>query len=156
MSDECKRTLGRPTGYSDELADLIIQRFESHPYGLRQLCSMYDDMPNVDTIYSWRSKYDDFSERFLAARKKQAHLLFETSADDIAEIKDYYYDDPKTGARSVDAGIVAAQKAIAQHKLGMAAKIRPKDYGVTSVESNDNSSVTDVSSDVVKEKEKDF
>jgi len=156
MSDECKRTLGRPSSYSDELADLIIARFESHPFGLKQLCKMYDDMPSTETIYQWRSKNEQFADRFLAARRKQAHLLFETSADDIAEIKDYYYDDPKTGARCVDSGIVAAQKAIAQHKLGMAAKIRPKDYGVTSVESDDNSSFADISADVVKDKEKEY
>ncbi len=156
MSNERKEPFGRPTLYSLELADKIIERFESHPYGLKKLCSMYDDMPSHDTIYKWRAKYDDFSDRFLSSRRKQAHLLFETSRDDIEEIRDYYYHDPKTGALSVDAGIVAAQKAIAQHKLGMAAKIRPRDYGVTSVDVQSNGSIDEISADLVKEKERDF
>ncbi len=147
--------LGRPTLYNIEMADRIIELVESSPFGLKKLCDMHDDLPNLDSIYAWRAKYEDFSERFLNARKKQAHILFETSRDDIEEIKDYYYDDPKTGARCVDSGIVAAQKAIAKHKIGMAARIRPKDYGVTSVDNNNNVA-SEVSADVVKEKEKDY
>ncbi len=160
MSKQRHEPFGRPTIYSEQLVDLIIQRFESHPFGLRKLCSMYDDMPSPDTIYQWRARYDDFSERFLAARKKQAHLLFETSFEDVEEIKDYYYDDPKTGARCVDSGIVAAQKAIAQHKLGMAAKLRPKEYGVTSVDeainADNTTEVAEKVAKIIKDSEKEY
>jgi hypothetical protein len=160
MSKERKQTFGRPTIYNEELANLICERVASHGCGLNELCKKFSDMPNPDTIYSWRAKYEHFSESFLAARKIQGHALFETSLNDLAEIKDYYYDDPKTGARCVDSGIVAAQKAIAQHKLGMAAKLRPKDYGVTSVEEANNESnakeVAEHVAKIMKESEKEY
>ncbi len=129
---------GRPTKYTPELAALIIERFATHPCGLNKLCAMYDDMPNPDTIYTWRKQYPDFSELFLNARLDQAHILFDSSHDDIQEIQNYYFEDPKTGAMCVDSGIVAAQKAIAQHKMCMAAKIRPRDYGNRQIIENQN------------------
>lgn len=151
---------GRPTLYSEELVNIILSRFESHPFGLKKICAMYEDMPSVDTIYAWRSKYESFSERFLASRKKQAHLLFETSIEDVEEIKDYYYIDPKTGARCVDSGIVAAQKAIAQHKVGMASRICPSEYGPSAREeaSSDahSTEVAEKVAKIMKESEKEY
>lgn len=121
--------MGRPTKYTPELAELICERLGTHGVGIRNICNMYEDMPSPDTINKWRYKYDEFSERYLTARKKQSHILFDSSFDDIEEIKSYYYEDPKTGATCVDAGIVAAQRALANHKTFMAAKIQPIHYG---------------------------
>ncbi len=122
------RPRGRPTDYSPEIAKLICARLESHGFSLRRICAMYDDMPVADTIYRWRSLYEDFSERYLASRLKQAHILFETSLEDIEDIALYRYEDDR-GVTRVDPGIVAAQKALANHKTAMAGRIRPKDYG---------------------------
>ncbi len=136
---------GRPSLFTEELANLICERVAAHGCGLKQLCKMYDDMPNQDTIYQWRAKYDHFSDSYLAARKKQAHILFETSLEDIEDIKNYYYEDPKTGAICVDSGIVASQKALANQKTHMASKIRPKEYGGESSEIASTDNLKDVS-----------
>jgi hypothetical protein len=120
---------GRPTKYSPELCDLICERVGTHGMGIRNICNMYEDMPTPETINQWRYKYDEFSERYMIARKKQSHILFDSSFDDIEKIRDYYYEDPKTGAICVDSGIVAAQKALANHKTFMASKIQPIHYG---------------------------
>ena len=124
---------GRPTKYTPEMVDLICERVATHGMGLRRLCNMYDDMPEPETLNVCRYKYPEFSERYLAARSIQAHILFETSLDDIDEIKDYRYTDKDSGAVKVDPGMVAAQKALANHKTFMAAKIQPLHYGTKEV-----------------------
>lgn len=120
---------GRPSLYTPELADRICDLVSTHGISLRRICEKYPDLPHSDTINEWRAKKNEFSAQYLAAREKQAHILFDTSFEDIEEIKHYYYEDIKSGATCVDAGIVAAQRALANHKTFMASKIRPKDYG---------------------------
>ena len=120
---------GRPSLYTQELADRICELVSMHGISLRRICEKYPELPHSDTINEWRAKYDDFLARYLASREKQAHILFDSSFEDIEDIKGFYYTDPKSGAVCVDAGIVAAQKALANHKTFMASKIKPKDYG---------------------------
>ena len=120
---------GRPSIYTPELAELICERVATHGTGIRNICNKYDDMPSPDTIFKWRHKYEEFSERYLNARTKQSHILFETSLDDVEDIREYFYQDIKTGATCVDAGLVAAQRAIANQKTKLASKISPRDYG---------------------------
>ncbi len=160
MSKQRHEPFGRPTLYNDELANLILERIESHPFGIKKICKMYDDMPSHDTIWRWRAQNDNFSDRFLASRKKQAHILFETSLDDVEKIKEYYYEDCKTGGMTVDSGIVAAQKALAQHKIGMAARIRPEDYGPSAREeaSSDahSTEVAEKVAKIIKDSEKEY
>ena len=120
---------GRPTDYTLELAELICHRVASHGMGLKQICAMYDDMPNPSTIYDWRAKNEQFSEMYLNSRRKQAHILVETSLDDVEDIQKYYYEDPMTGVTRVDSGVVAAQKALAAQKTWLAGKFRVQDYG---------------------------
>lgn len=126
-----KKTMGRPTIYTPELAELICDRVASNPNGIVRICNMFDDMPNHDTIHAWRHKYPEFSDRFMEARKKQSHLMFESAIDEVQSISDYEYINPKTGATCVDAGIVAMKKAIAFQKTHQAARISPAHYAVS-------------------------
>ncbi len=89
---------------------------------------MYDDMPTPDTINQWRHKYDDFSELYLTARRKQAHLLAEQNKDIAEETHQYIYEDPKTGATCIDSGIIAMQNMRIKANTWLASRISPKDY----------------------------
>ena len=40
-----KNKAGRPSDYTQELADLICDRIATHSVGLQRLCDLYDDMP---------------------------------------------------------------------------------------------------------------
>ncbi len=122
---------GRPTKYTPELAALICDRVASNPDGIVRICRRFDDLPNHDTINEWRHKYPGFSDRFMEARKKQSHIMFESAIDEIQSISEYEYVNPKTGATCVDAGIVAMKKAIAFQKTHQAARISPAHYAVT-------------------------
>lgn len=76
--------VGRPSIYSDELSQLICEKIATHAISIRKLCQMYPELPNHDTISVWRWRYPDFSDRYLAAKRSQAELMF----DDCLEIAD--------------------------------------------------------------------
>ena len=128
----------RPSIYTEELAALICHRVATNPHGLKRICKMYDDMPHPDTINEWRYKYESFSVCYINARLKQSHLIFESAIDEVEELHDYTYKNLKTGAISIDPGIVAMKKTIANQKVHHAARISPKHYGVVKTEDATN------------------
>lgn len=75
---------GRPSIYSDELADFICDKLASSSLGVTKICRMYDHLPNPDTIYDWINKNPSFSEKYRKAKLKQADYM----AHEIIEIAD--------------------------------------------------------------------
>lgn len=78
---------GRPSIYSDELADRICDLLMSGE-SLRGICRR-DDFPAVETVVKWLAKadvppFDDFYRKYVRAREVQAELF----ADDLTEIAD--------------------------------------------------------------------
>ncbi len=133
---------GRPTLYTPELAERICEIIESHPHGIRRLTKMFPELPDETTIAVWRAKHEQFSMRYMEARKKQTHLLFECAIDEVEELADYTYYDPKSGATRIDAGIVAMKKVIASQKVRHAAQINPKEYDTRRGEENNSPTET--------------
>lgn len=123
-----KKPPHRPSIYTEELAERICQVVETHPHGIRRLTKMYDWMPQESTIYEWRARHESFSERYMQARHRQTHVLFENAIDEIEDLNNYIYVEEKTKAMKIDPGIVAMKKAIASQKVRHAAQINPKDY----------------------------
>ncbi len=117
---------GRPTTYNEEIAEYIIDRIASTSCGLKTLCVEDPRMPNQDTVNLWRWKHPKFSERYLAAKQMQAHLLAEACEEEAKE--KYYYTDA-SGALRVDPGFIASQRLIVDTKKWHAAKIAPTFYG---------------------------
>jgi len=119
-------TMGRPTTYCQEMADYIIDRVASTSCGLKTLCKEDPQMPAQDTVNLWRWKYPDFSERYLAAKQMQAHLLAE-SCEEEAKEKLFYTD--ASGAQRVDDGFTKAQKLLIDTRRWHIGKIAPQTYG---------------------------
>lgn len=117
---------GRPTLYTEELADKIIDRIASHTMSIRKLCEMYDDMPSCQTIYLWVYRYPDFSDKYVVAKQTQSKLAVE-------EIEDLYKDvntfKDKDGNMKYDAAHVAHLNNIANHRKWCAARLARKTYG---------------------------
>lgn len=139
MTDKPKHAGGRPTKYTPEMCERICYLVATHGWGIQRLCRAYPDIPVAETINQWRHQYPQFSEQYLNSRMKQTHAMFESGIDEVEKIADYFYQDPTTGAMKVDAGIVAAQKAIANQKTQQAARINPRVYGIQK-QSEENSS----------------
>jgi len=128
---------GRPTKYTTELAQYICDIVATHPHGIQRLVKMYPKMPDVATITNWRHVYPEFFADYVQARQKQAHLLFECAIDEIEELEEYVYKNPDTGAREINAGIVAMKKAIANTKSRHAA-ILNKNYQLNNEDKDDS------------------
>jgi hypothetical protein len=117
---------GRPTIYTDELADLICSRVATHPIGLPKLCAMFDDMPSHETINVWRYERKQFSDKYAQAKVFQAELMAEELIE-LASSKAYYHD--AQGNERVDAGHVASQALLVNTIKWHASKLAPKIYG---------------------------
>jgi len=102
--------IGRPSGYSVDVADTICQEIMTGK-SLRTICAQ-EDMPGASTVYSWLREHPEFQEAYVRAREIQADVL----ADEIVEIADTE-PDAQVARNRIDA------------RKWLASKLRPKKYG---------------------------
>ena len=113
MSDT-KRKTGRPSKYSDEMAEKICEKI-ANGRSLRSICAE-DGMPPMKTIYRWLEANEEFRHQYARARDKQADYF----AEEIIEIAD--------SAEAESAAVSKAKLQIDARKWA-ASKIAPKKYG---------------------------
>lgn len=113
MSDT-KRKTGRPSKYSDELAEKICEKI-ANGRSLRSICAE-DGVPPMKTIYRWLEANEEFRHQYARARDKQADYF----AEEIIEIAD--------SAEAESAAVSKAKLQIDARKWA-ASKIAPKKYG---------------------------
>jgi len=123
---------GRPTLYSPELAELILDRMWGGDT-LTSICEP-DDMPAAQTVRKWaRLDPHGFGAAFARAREEQAHALFDR-ARDIADdgSRDYKEEeDPKTGRARVvvDYDHIQRSRLRVETYMKAAARLLPREYG---------------------------
>lgn len=118
--------MGRPTIYSEELADRICELVATNTDGLPKLCAAHDWMPHEDTIKVWRFRNLNFSAKYTEAKRFQAELMAE-QVKEIAAERAYYID--AEGNQRVDSGFIASQRLQADTVKWLASKLAPKIYG---------------------------
>jgi hypothetical protein len=121
-------TIGRPTKYNQQTADLICMML-SEGMSLRQIlkADKVGALPAQSTVYEWLIRHPLFAEQYARAREEQA----DTNADEILDIADEMppeYTD-KEGRTSLDATYINWQKNRIEARKWTAAKLRPKKYG---------------------------
>jgi hypothetical protein len=102
---------GRPSSYSQELADEICDRL-SHGETLRSIIASSPHLPSRTTIYRWNADNQDFRNQYTKARAEQADYYAELIVDES-----YSSHDAAIGRLRVDALKWAASK------------MAPKKYG---------------------------
>lgn len=122
--------IGRPSDYSQELADAICERIADGE-SLRRICTD-EDMPAKSTVFRWLSLNTAFSDQYAKAKEEQAESLF----DEILDIAD---DGRNDYMSSVDDEGGLAYKLMGENiqrsrlrldaRKWMAGKLRPKKYG---------------------------
>lgn len=126
-----ERKVGRPSGYSAEIADRICERIADGE-SLRAICSD-EDMPSTSSVCKWLSLHNEFAEQYARAREAQADALF----DDILIIADDGSNDFME-RKSADGGVDGWREngeALRRSALRvdarkwMAGKLAPKKYG---------------------------
>ncbi len=125
-----KKKTGRPSSYSQPLADEICNRLAGGE-SLRSICRD-DHMPAQQTVYVWLNKDKVFQDQYARAREEQA----DTHADEIIAIADESPEvnpirdkDGNVVDIKIDSGYVAYQKQRIEARKWTAAKLRPKKYG---------------------------
>ena len=108
---EDKKRTGRPSAYSEEVADLICERLACGE-SLKRICSD-EGMPAQSSVFKWLGENPSFSEKYVRAREAQAEAL----ADEIVDIADGGSADPQRDRLRVEA------------RKWIASKLKPKKYG---------------------------
>jgi hypothetical protein len=119
---------GRPTDYTEKLADEICNVISVSPKGLPTLCKENPHWPAPTTIFAWRAKYEDFSNKYTKAK----HDQIESLVDDMLEIskddsKDYLTD--KEGNTVGNAVRVSRSRLQIETNKWLAMKLLPRVYG---------------------------
>lgn len=85
---------GRPSTYSEELADIICEAVASGG-ALYRMCEERDDLPAERTIYQWLERHPEFAQKYARARERQA----DRNADEIVMIADTEADPQRARVR---------------------------------------------------------
>lgn len=129
--DKNKPLMGRPTAYTQDIADEICARIMGGE-GLIAICRD-DHMPSRQTVHTWLSKdeHKHFLDKYEKARNEQAEFLVE----EIIDIADNSIDDYK----QVEVNGQVFDKANTEHiqrsrlrvdtRKWYASKVLPKKYG---------------------------
>lgn len=70
---------GRPSDYTEELADAICERIADGE-SLRAICAK-EDMPNKSTVFRWLAAHNEFATKYAHARDVQADILVDEMTD---------------------------------------------------------------------------
>ncbi|MDX3929109.1 MAG: terminase small subunit protein [Shinella sp.] len=130
-STKDKKGTGRPSSYTQEIADIICERIADGE-SLRTICSS-EDMPSKSTVFKWLADNDAFRTKYAHARDAQADALF----DEMLDIADDGRNDwmEKRNADGESIGWQENGEALRRSDLRiktrqwMAAKLLPKKYG---------------------------
>lgn len=115
---------GRPSKYTKEIAEEIVQRLsEGEP--LRQICRS-DNMPEWRTIYDWMARDSELSAAIARARELGQDAIAE---DILRELQDEPERILSEGGGRIDSGYVQLLRTRADIKLKLLAKWNPKRYG---------------------------
>jgi hypothetical protein len=139
MEDAEKPPLGRPSIYSQELADKICEQIVQG-YSMRTICKA-DDMPCVATIFSWFRTNQPFLEQYEKAKEMQADML----AEDLLDIADDGTNDwmEKYGKDGENLGYQVNGEHIQRSRLRVdtrkwiASKLKAKKYGDRVIQQGD-------------------
>lgn len=123
-----RTTTGRPTVYTQELANDICDKIASNSLGLRKLCAENPDWPNRDTIFTWLKSNGDFFDQYARAKRCQ----IETFIDEILEIADDAsndVDENSQGEPTCNTEFIARSRLRIDTRKWLASKLVPKVYG---------------------------
>lgn len=127
-----KNKAGRPSDYTQALADLICERIATHSVGLQRLCDLYDDMPEKSTIRRWCLKHPQFRTQYAQAKALQVETLIDEIID-IADDASQDIDISEKGKEICNSEFIARSRLRIDTRKWLASKLAPKIYGQTPV-----------------------
>lgn len=121
--------MGRPSGYSQELADRICSELASG----RSLRSVCDDegMPNRVTVFRWLREHEGFSSQYARAKEEAADAFADEILDIADDAKNDWMErhDPNNPGYQFNGEHVQRSKLRLEARKWIASKLKPKKYG---------------------------
>lgn len=123
--------MGRPSEFSQEIADEICDAIGNTPRGLDFICEGNEAFPSARTVHRWLDANEEFRQSYVRARERQADLVF----DECLEIADDASGDRKLVGRDgeerevCDTEFVQRAKLRIETRMRVAGKLAPKKYG---------------------------
>lgn len=117
--------MGRPSKYSQKLADAICERIAGGE-SLRTICAEAE-FPHRATIFRWLAEDEAFRDQYARAREEQADHY----AEEIIQIADDGLNDTYEvdGETRVNQDVVARSRLRVDARKWYASKLAPKKYG---------------------------
>lgn len=121
---------GRPSIYTEELANKICEVISTTSFGLRHISKM-EGMPGVTTILRWLRDDEAFRLQYARAKEDQADFM----AEEILEIADDGSNDLMTIVKGKESYTQENKEVTSRSKLRvearkwLASKLAPKKYG---------------------------
>jgi hypothetical protein len=133
VSDEAQETRpnegGRPSGYSQELADRICAELADGK-SLRTVCKA-EGMPSTQTVFRWLRTHEGFCDQYARAKDEAADALVDEMLDIADEATNDWmevHDKDNPGYRLNGEHINRSRLRVDTRKW-IAAKLKPKRYG---------------------------
>jgi len=128
---EEKRPPGRPSDYSQELADRICAEL-AEGKSMRTVC-LAEDMPAMSTVFKWLRERKEFSEQYAKAKTESADAMVEEMID-IADDgrNDWMEAHDRDGdfiGYKVNGDHIQRSRLRVETRKWIAAKLKPKKYG---------------------------
>ncbi len=122
--------MGRPSIYSEFLADAICQRLAGGE-SLRSICTQ-EDMPAKTTVFVWLRRDEGFRDQYARAREAQAECFAEEIID-IADdaTNDYMLRKNEDASESwrLDSENIQRSRLRVEARKWVVSRILPKKYG---------------------------
>ena len=118
--------IGRPTLYTEKLADEICEAIAISKKGVEHICAAHDHFPHSSNVYKWVFNNELFRAKYLKARESQAHLFANRLATLSEEVPTYI---DKDGVERIDAGMLGRAKLEMECLKWSAARLAPRNYG---------------------------
>lgn len=129
MTKPTGNPIGRPSGYSPELADRICEELAKG----RSMRSIGKDenMPSITTMFTWIRQYPEFAAQYDRAKEESA----DCHADEIIDIADdgsndwMQTNDPDNPGWKLNGEHVARSRLRVDSRKWIASKLKPKRWG---------------------------
>ena len=126
---EVKAKTGRPSSYTEQMANLICIRL-AEGESLNKICKE-DGMPDKATVFRWLGAEASFCDKYARARELQAETQFDELIDIVDQPPELSYVTDKNGELveiKFDSSYVAWMKLRVDTRKWTAARMAPKKY----------------------------
>lgn len=128
-----KNKVGRPNGYSKEVAELICEKISTSSLGLKRLHNQFpDQIPAPSMIMRWLIEHEEFREQYRLAREVQMQFLEDELleiADDSSKDTEIYTSQSGLEYEKENKEFVNRSKLRIHTRMWLMGKIKPKVYG---------------------------